>query len=219
MTPVYPAGIRFTIDTIFDDDALEASFIGIKGDIFCYRGEEDETEVRAGELEAYIVDVYGAEALGYSVADIFDQMQESFECYELLFDHGSGEMKESFVSDFDDAPSRNIVLLNRLQVLPDFRGARIGLAAISRTLDVFGAGCGYAVLNAAPLQSGDVDRSSRAQWYQAMRLSEFSGDIDLACLKLQKHYALLGFRPIADTTWMALNLSYTRPRLADIGWT
>ena len=219
MTPVYPAGMRFTTDTIFDDDALEAFFVEIKGDILCYRGEEDETEVRAGELEAYIIDVYGAEALGYRVADIFDQVQESFECYELLFDHGSGELKESFVSAFDDAPSRNFLLLNRLEVLPDFRRARIGLAAISRALDVFGPGCGYAVLNVVPLQFGDVDMASREQWYRQMRLSEFSDDIGQARLKLQKHYSLLGFRPIAGTTWMALNLSYTRPRLADIGWT
>lgn len=107
---------------------MKPFFVEIKGDLLCYRGEEDETEVRAGELKAYIVDVCDAEALGYTVADIFDQAQESFECYDLLFDHGSGELKESFVSAFDDAPSRNILLLNRLEVLPDFlpRSHRIG---------------------------------------------------------------------------------------------
>lgn len=208
---VYPAGITFTMETPFDGDDIDAYFTRIKGELFCHASGNDETTVHAGFLELYIIDISGAQGRDHDLFDLFDQTQEAFECYELLFDPETGELSEPFLDQFGEASGVNILLLHRLEILPAFRSHRLGLRAINRALALFGHGCGYAVLKAMPLQFEAHDAAERAQWYAEMQLAGFASDEAASRSRLQAHYALLGFRPIAGTPWMALNLDYERP--------
>ena len=211
MASVYPAGITFTMETPFDGDDIDAYFTRIKGKLLCYGSSEDETTVHAGLLDLHLIDISGAQGHDHSIIDLFDQEQESFECYELLFDPGTGELRETFLDEFEDAIGVNILLLYRLEVLPAFRNHKLGLKAINRALDLFGYGCGYAMLKAMPLQFEARDSAEREQWYAEMQMAGFASDEVGSRSRLQAHYAQLGFRHIAGTPWMALNLDYERP--------
>jgi len=129
----------------------------------------------------------------------------------LLFDPATGELRESFLDEFEDAVGLNILLLQRLEILPAFRNHKLGLQAINRALDLFGHGCGYAVLKAMPLQFEARNPADREQWYAEMQMAEFAGDEVVARSRLQAYYAQLGFRQIAGTPWMAANLDNERP--------
>lgn len=218
MASIFPAGITFTMETSFDLDAIAAYFTRIEGELLCYASSGDELVVPAGLLEFYIIDISGALGRGHELFDLFDQSQEAFECYELLFDPASGELHEKFLDEFEAASGMNILLLHRLEVLPAFRNSRIGLAAISRAIDLFGGCCGYAVLKAMPLQFESRDSTDRQQWYAEMKMAEFSGDETVSGSRLQAHYARLGFRSIAGTPWMALNLDYERPAIQELAF-
>ena len=213
MAPVYPAGITFTLGTSFEGNAIEAYFTRIEGELLCYASSGDELEVHAGLLELYVIDIAGALGRGHELCDLFDQSQEAFECYELLFDPATGELREKFLDEFEDASGMNILLLHRLEILPAFRNHRLGLKAINRALDLFGYGCGYAMLKAMPLQFEARDSAEREQWYTEMQMAGFASDEVASRSRLQAYYARLGFRSIAGAPWMALNLDYERPVL------
>lgn len=200
------------METSVDGDAIEAYFTRIEGELLCYASSGDELEVHAGLLEFYIIDISGAMGRGHELFDLFDQSQEALECYELLFDPATGELRERFSDEFEDASGLNILLLHRLEILPAFRNHKLGLKAINRALDLFGHGCGYAVLKAMPLQFEARHSADREQWYAEMQMAEFSADETVSCSQLPAHTARLGFDSIAGTPWMtALNLACERP--------
>lgn len=217
MTQVLPAGIHYTATAAFEDD-VAVYFTEIKGDLLCYAGEEEESPVVAGRIQAYYIDVSGAESEGYSLFELFDTLQEGSECYQLLYDAQSEELAATFLAAFEETVEPNVLLLQRLEVLPSFRGARLGLAAIHRTIQQFGHGCGYVVLKPVPLQIEPIRSASDQHWRKAMALERFPADIDAGVRRLRAYYGLLGFRLIPGSEWMALNLDFVRPSLADVGF-
>lgn len=200
-----PFGVRFVLQVPFGEE-IDAYFTRVDGELLCLPTEEEEDPVSAGRLECYIIDVEGAEAQGFHPMDVFDQMQESYECYKRMFEPDSGVLRPEFVAAFGEALSRNVLMLHRLEVLPAFRHAGLGLAAMEQAIRRFGCGCGYAVLQAMPLQFEPRRDAQREQWFAAMQLADFPQDEAQARRKLQSYYARLGFRSIGRTEWMALNL-------------
>lgn len=217
MTQLLPAEIRYTSTVNFEDD-IDAYFTEINGELLCHVSEEDESPVTAGRIQAYYIDISGAESEGYSHYDLFDLLHEGNECYHLLFDAQSDEWDDAFLEAFDETVERNVLLLQRLEVLPGFRGGRLGLAAIHRTIQQFGHGCGYVVLKPVPLQIEPIRSASDESWRTEMALEQFPTDIEAGVRRLRAYYGLLGFQLIPDSEWMAINLDFMRPSLADIGF-
>lgn len=211
------AGIRFQIETILAED-VSAYFVCVTGDLLCYCDDAEDRPQIAGKIEFYLIHAGGAQAHGHATEDLFDQMQESYECYDLLFDPETGDFRESFTAAFEEPTGWDILMFHRLEVLPAFRGYRLGLAAIDRAIEIFGQGCGYAVLKAVPLQVEPLYSPEKARWHEEMQLATFPEDEAVACTRLQAHYARLGFRSIFGTDWMASNLAYQRPDLVEIGF-
>lgn len=211
------AGIRFQIETILAED-VSAYFVCVTGDLLCYCDDEEDRPQVAGNIELYLIHADDAHAHGHEAEDLFDQMQEAYDCYHLLFDVETGDFRESFTAAFDEPAGWNILMFHRLEVLPAFRGYRLGLAAIDRAIEIFGRGCGYAVLKAVPLQVEPLDSPEKARWHETMQLANFPKDEAVARTQLQAHYARLGFRSISGTDWMASNLAYQRPDLVEIGF-
>ena len=211
------AGVRFRIESLLGED-ISAYFVRVDGELLCYYDDEEDRPHRAGTIEFYLIHADDALVHGYAVEDLFDQMQESADCYHLLFDTETGDFRRSFTAAFDESSGWDILMFHRLEVLPAFRGYRLGLAAIDRSIELFGRGCGYAVLKAVPLQVEPLDSPAKARWHEEMQLATFPADQAAAQARLQAHYARLGFRSIAGTEWMAANLDYRRPDLAEIGF-
>lgn len=208
-----PGGtIRFTIETLLDQDSA-ACFTQVEGEILQYAFDTDEF-MPAGRMEFNIIDVQTAQEQGWELFDLFDETDAAHECYSLLYDPGTDELREPFLDRYGEAAFLNLLLFERLEILPAFRGAQLGLLAMERAMQLFGQGCGYALLKAMPLQFESHDTPDRRAWFTDMGLHALSNDESLARSKLQAYYARLGFRALAaGSPWMALNLEDGRSSL------
>ena len=112
----------------------------------------------------------------------------------------------------------DVLLLQRLGDLPAFRGIKLGLAAIHRTIQQFGRDCGYVLLKPMPLQAEPADSVERKRWRRTLALSKFPKNIEAGRRRLADYYSLLGFRPVPNSEWMALNLDFALPSLEEIGF-
>lgn len=221
MNQIVFSSMRFVVTAEMDENDPYAHIKEVDSELLCYAYDDmedaDDEPVVAGKLSFCVVDVYGAQQFGISLSELFDQTAELWDCYTLLFDPVTETLSTQFEETFDYAPSANILLLNRLEILPTFRKRRIGLAAIARTLTLFGGDCGYAVLKAAPLQFESRNSGEESKRFAEMQLAHFGEDKERALGKLQAYYARLGFRPIGNDGWMALNLGYERPDMEALG--
>jgi hypothetical protein len=90
--------------------------------------------------------------------------------------------------------SRNMLILDRLEIRPQFRGQELGLRYMRAAITRFGMGCRIAAMKPFPLQFEDkVSESTIA-------------DFRAATAKLKKYYARDGFEALRGSDLMILDL-------------
>ena len=94
----------------------------------------------------------------------------------------------------------NILIVDRLQVLPEFRGKNIGLACRERCIQQYARDCGIVALRCFPLQFEGCDDDAR--WRRKMKFGKLSKDFDQSLAKLKEYYGSLGFMPLPDSDIM-----------------
>jgi hypothetical protein len=133
--------------------------------------------------------------------DVFDaHSQTLLEFYEVLFDHRTRELKES-ICELSVGP--DILIIDKVEILPDYRGSSLGLKAVRRTMEFLGGGCAVTALHAYPIQYDIVDKG----WTNQMRPQDFKRDKRVAQKKLRDHWAQLGFERIGRTNYMAFAMT------------
>jgi GNAT superfamily N-acetyltransferase len=97
----------------------------------------------------------------------------------------------------------NILILDRLEILPQFRGRGLGLAVMSDLIKRFSLGAGLVAIKPYPLQFEfhSSDTESRT-WRQELGLSGLCADEKLATQKLCDYYGRIGFRRLRGTPFM-----------------
>jgi hypothetical protein len=109
----------------------------------------------------------------------------------------------------DIVPSRNMLILDRLEILPKFRGQRLGLRFIRTAIKRFGPGCRIAALKPFPLQlERTLDDDPDLEWLTRMKLDLFSRETRAATTKLKDYYRREGFIPVIGTDLMILDLGH-----------
>jgi GNAT superfamily N-acetyltransferase len=76
--------------------------------------------------------------------------------------------------------------VDRLEVLPEFRGKNIGLAYLQRCIQQYARECGIVALDCLPLQFEGCDDDAR--WRRKMKFGKLSKDFDWSVAKLKKYY-------------------------------
>ena len=160
--------------------------------------------------------------LGISAERLGDGIDGNIaEYWERLFDLDSGYWKEEIQGEYEVLEC-DLLIIDCVEVYPNFRGHGIGPSAIDRTIDLFGAGCGLVACKPWPLQfTPAYTRDSKA----LRRLKAPSVGRDEAIRKLRARWSQLGFWPHGETgiylLGMAQRGSEGQPRkssnLADSG--
>jgi GNAT superfamily N-acetyltransferase len=103
----------------------------------------------------------------------------------------------------------NLLIFDRVEVLPEYRGNDLALRYYNAAILRFGAGCSLAVLKPFPLQCESTcdEPASKAAWRQSLRLSDFSRDRRAATVALKRHYERCGFKPLRGSPLMLLELT------------
>ncbi|MCC8400192.1 MAG: hypothetical protein LN563_06490 [Rickettsia endosymbiont of Platyusa sonomae] len=133
--------------------------------------------------------------------DILDMIDDNVAKLLCLF-YNNCDVKDKYrkklksIIDTDDLPGPpNIVLINRVEVLAEYRGRKFGEAFISNTLYTIGRANDLVIVDYMPLQLAYQDsKKPNNEWDEEMRLNELEQDKEIARNKLRKYYKKLGFK-------------------------
>jgi GNAT superfamily N-acetyltransferase len=139
-----------------------------------------------------------------SIHELFDIRSETAPFYSALIDHETADFKPNLETILGEGIcDSNVLILDRLEILPAFRGKKIGLASLVWCLRQYARQCGVVALKCFPLQfeGGQIGEPA---WRREMQFGKLSRDRERSLAKLKKHYGSLGFKVLtADSIMVA----------------
>lgn len=199
------------------DDLEPSRYIRhIQGEVFEFVGE-DGHEVPIGRFSIYVVD--GAAILNdrVSLFDVFDYDGILMSYYEGLYGRND-EFKPKVLKAMkvDMNFDHGLLILDRLELMPERRGLRVGLQVLLWMEHHFRMGCGVVAMKPFPLQfEGGTPEEREAdegdESFRRLRLGGYERRFDVAVRRLRRHYATLGFAMVPGTPYMVAD-PYRRVR-------
>jgi hypothetical protein len=174
-------------------------------------GDDKEDErVEIGHLRATLIQLERAMQDGIELWDILDApSEETAECLQL-FDNvddvklrvDDEEFSRRVRNLFDaDVWFGDILLVEKIEIKPEYRGYGVGLVAMRGLIEAFGRSCSLVVCKPLPLQySGNVNEENRFDFKAAQE-------------KLRKYWAKAGFKRVPKTDLYALTPLHKLPDL------
>ena len=196
------ASVEFVIRTELHD-SVETDFVhSILGRITAEpegRGKED-----AGHIGASLVQFGEALNHGISAERLGDGISGDIsEYWEHLFDVETGYPKEEIQNEFE-VVDLDLLIIDYVEIYPEFRGLGIAESAIHRTIDIFGTGCGLVACKPWPLQFTPSVANDQEALKRLALLKTSKGE---AIRKLRLYWSRLGFWPLSDTGIYLLSVS------------
>jgi GNAT superfamily N-acetyltransferase len=198
------ASVEFGVRASLREEYVDSDFIhSILGRIFAKRQDEGDEE-EAGHIRASLVQFGEAMDYGISAERLGDGIDGNIaEYWERLFDLDSGYWKEEIQGEYEVLEC-DLLIIDCVEVYPNFRGQGIGPSAIDRTIDLFGAGCGLVACKPWPLQfTPAYTRDSKA----LRRLKAPSVGRDEAIRKPRAYWSRLCFWPLGETGIYLLSMA------------
>jgi hypothetical protein len=110
----------------------------------------------------------------------------------------------------------NVLIIDRLEIQPAFRGCGVGLFVIRKLIERFSSGTGVIALKAFPLQF-EVDNAKKTDpWSQRMALASFPLQKRSASATLRRYYARLGFIAMPRTDFMFMSSTARLPNVEEL---
>lgn len=141
-----------------------------------------------------IEDVFENDDYAYTIKGLWDFMNKDF----------NPELRRKL--KIKKQHNRNICLLEKLEILPPFRGLEIAQSVIRDVFFQFQKTCGLFVLEPVPLQL--VNKKSipylDETWYELMQYDKMDTNADVSKKNLVKYYRRQPFKTIRDCKWLFL---------------
>lgn len=164
--------------------------------------DEQDQKIVAGRFRLIYIDVCAALNARASVFDIFDCTQETCDYFSAIFDIETLGPSSALTHLFkEDVWPGNVLIVDRLEILPEFRGHNLGLVVMRGLIERFGAGAGVVAIKPFPIQR-ELSSQEEDEWRQKMRLGDFEQNLSRATATLRRHYAKLGFKFMKGTPFM-----------------
>jgi GNAT superfamily N-acetyltransferase len=136
---------------------------------------------------------------------VFDNSQVLSELGETIMDFDENAFREP-LSDEIMSGSRNLLVINRLELLPEWRKKNIGKKIIKDIIWRFSGCCDLIILKAFPLQQEyQYAHSQKTEWEQKMQLHDLPQDEELSNYKVFSYYQRMGFTKLENTDYFYLN--------------
>ena len=135
-----------------------------------------------------------------------DGMEDSFcancheEFYDELFDSETGSLRDEYLDLMVNSGSENILVPDRLEILPEYRNKGIG-RKITEMIRNFFAGCyGIEIIKAFPLQlEGRTPSGLDEDWRKKMLYDKMEQNADKATSSLYRMYEKKGYTRVLGT--------------------
>jgi GNAT superfamily N-acetyltransferase len=177
--------------------------------------DDDDNDILAGKFRLYYVDIASAIDTGYmDVFDIFDAHSDSTtDYYDSLFDPDTVGFSENLQQLFNyEIFEPSVLIIDRLELLPGYRGKNLGLTIMRRLIQRFSAGAGVVAIKPFPLQfEQSIPAENKSGWHAEMQLSTFRETERDSIRKLRSHYSKLGFVEMKGTPHMFLSTTRRLP--------
>jgi GNAT superfamily N-acetyltransferase len=177
--------------------------------------DEDGLEALMGKFKLYYIDVCAAVNAKASVFELFDYERATRDYFAPIFNPGSLDFTDELSRLTDNSSWGSVLIIDRLEVLPEYRGRNVGLLAMRRLIERFCAGAPIVAIKPFPLQheggGGDVD-----EWKSRLKLADLDQNERRATTKLRRHYAKLGFKAMKGTPFMFLSTDWPMPKPEDL---
>lgn len=185
-----------------------------EGHVTLYDGDGDDP-IEIGRYRAFYIDAEGALNASMPLFDVFDCMSEIYPYVQLYdMDEGSPSAAAKKAAQADWLYEPNLLILDRLEILPRYRGRGFGLQALKGMMHWFQAGAGMVAMKPFPLQSEASSRQP-SDPPDLMELHKFPAHHTQARTKLRRYYAQLGFKLVTRTDFMVRRVDQAPPSLAD----
>lgn len=173
--------------------------------------DDNHENCHVGNFTVIYVDVFQAMNSDFDLGIIMDRSQRTWDYYESLFD--GYDLNETIVNMFDEPIFKeNLLILDRLEILPEYRGKKLGLKAMNLLIRRFSQGASIVALKAFPLQfESGVKENLHADWNLRMGYGNMQKNEKMATSNLYKYYGKLGFQRVKKTQYMVLNVEQIIP--------
>jgi GNAT superfamily N-acetyltransferase len=151
-----------------------------------------------GKVKFYIIYVGNAINDTCDLYHVFDEYEYTFRHCQTIFNFETYELNEDIEEYYDhDLWQSDICILERIEILPEYRGHKIGAKAIKDIIFHFGSGCCLFVGEAYPLQFESEDKEMD-EWRRDMELDKFDSDEKKSFSNLKNYYLSIGFEEIPN---------------------
>lgn len=96
----------------------------------------------------------------------------------------------------------NLLILDRLELLPKYRGNLLGLKVMSHMITRFSPGAGVVAIKPFPLQ---MEKSENETWRSKLKLDDFPKEEASSKRALSRYYEKLGFLRLPNSPFMVLS--------------
>jgi len=201
---------------ITEDHDLQDVIYETSGDLFSV--DENESRIFIGKFQFYYVDVDRTINEGESLWLILDAHSTPLEEYfEPIFGSEAPGFSNALVNLLDHAVfSGNLLVINRLELLPEYRRKGIGLKVLRHIITRFSSGAAVVAIKPYPLQfEASSPADEKSEWRDMMKLDQISTDLKVATEKLRQYYGKLGFLRLEGTPFMVRSTAWALPSVEE----
>ena len=181
------------------------------GDLYDLGGSEDREFI--GRFRVYYVDVERAMNQREPLYNVFDSHSaEVEEFYEPIFGSEGYNFNENLLKVVNyEVSGYNLLILDRLEILPQYRRKKLGLTILHHMIERFSAGASIVAMKPFPLQFEPIGGEDKKKWRDKMGLDQFPTNENIAIEKLHTYYRKLGFTNLTGTPMMVISTDWTLP--------
>ncbi len=169
--------------------------------------EDDESRIDIGTGRCIYLDVERAIKDEEASPDYFLDVDPGSAAYMgVIYESDGFEFNEQILDLLPNSIlSQNLLIIDRLEILPKFRGKKLSVKIIKEMVIRLGKGAGIAALIPYPLQFEDRDTIRKlSATYADLDLQSFTGSQEFCTNKLSKLYLQAGFTPLEGTDLMVM---------------
>jgi GNAT superfamily N-acetyltransferase len=189
--------------SVFDVGEPDELIYETRGEILAI-GDSDNGRTLVGRFGLYYADIDRALNQGVHAFDVFDAYALTAEYYEHLYGENAPDFSDRVMKlVHDEVWGSNVLILDRVELLPQYRGRGLGLDVKRHMMKRFGAGAALVALKAFPLQLEVTPSSTdEKRWRANLGLGQFIQSGTAGTKKLVEYYGRVGFQRIGRTPYM-----------------
>jgi len=180
--------------------------------------DESDQETLLGKFCLYYADIENASEEGFKAFEVLDTHSHTVEYCKSIYGLNGSEFNKKLLTLLNsDVMGNNLLILDRLEILPRYRGKNLGLIITRRLIQRFSSGAGVVGIKPFPLQfEHEPSTDKDCQWRREMHLSIFSKNERLSLQKLHQYYSKLGFVSMRGIPFMFRSTAWQLPTIEEL---